>query len=456
MNKKILNKIIFTIISTAFVLLLMTVKSNAAKLSISTSKSTVSPGETFTVTVSVSGGAGSVSASVSNGSGGKTEFLDNSSFSFSCKAGSSGSVTIKASGTVADYTTEKDESKSATKTVTIKQPEIPKPSTSGSSSSSSSNSSSSSSSNKPSTTTKPVEVQKPVETPKSSDSTLKSLSVIEGAISPEFNKDVREYALTVPNEIGGANVTAVPTDSKATVSVTGNVGLKEGENTVTIIVVAEDGSSSKYLIRVNRARPALSLQSLIAKYTNQEGKLMEAILSPAFNFQTYEYTLEDLEYWVEKLEIDAIANLEEAIIDIQGADNLVEGENIVTITVKVPMQAAEGEEQQEEIKTYTIKFNKKEQPAPPTLMGRISNWFNGMFATAGVWYSGNQEQIVLWALAVCVVALLGLSIYIIVDYYKYKDVIAELKNINENKTETIQEASELNQENDKPKGGKHF
>lgn len=462
MNKKFLIKMIFIIIAIVFLLLLMTVKSNAAKLSISTSKSTVSPGETFTVTVSVSGGAGSVSASVSNGSGSKTEFLDNSSFSFSCKAGNSGSVTIKASGTVADYTTEKDESRSATKTVTIKQPEQPKPQTpntsggSSSSSSSSSGSSSNSSSTKPTTTPKPVETPKPIETPKSSDSTLKSLSVLEGAISPEFNKDIREYTLTVPNEVGGANVTAVTTHSKATTTITGNVGLKEGENIVTIIVVAEDGSSSKYLIRVNRARPALSLQSLIVKYTNQEGNLVEVLLNPTFNFQTYEYTLEDLEYWVEKLEIDAIANIEGSKIDIQGTDNLVEGENIVTITVKVPMQVAESEEPQEEVKTYIIKFNKKEQPVPPTLMGRVSNWFNGALATAGVWYSQNQEQVVLWALAACVVALLGLSIYIIVDYYKYKDVIAKLKNINEIKSETIQESSELNQENYKQKGGRRF
>lgn len=456
MNKTFLNKIIFIILTTIFILLLMTIKSNAAKLSISTSKSTVSPGETFTVTVSVSGGAGSVSASVSNGSGGKTDFLDNSSFSFSCTAGSSGSVTIKASGTVADYTTEKDESKSATKTVTIKQPEQQKPSTSGGSSSSGSNSSSST--NKPTTKPSTSEVK---ETPKSSDSTLKSLSVIEGAISPEFNKDVREYTLTVPNEIGGANVTAVPTDSKATVSITGNVGLKEGENTVTIIVVAEDGSSSKYLIRVTRARAELSLQSLVVKYKNQEGKLVEVLLNPAFNFQTYEYTLEDLEYWVEKLEIDTIANIEGATINIQGADSLVQGENIVTITVKVPMQVAEGEEPQEEVKTYTIKFNKNEQPAPPTFMGRISNWFNGIFGTVGVWYSENQEQVVLWALAVCVIALLGLSIYIIVDYYKYKDIIAKLKNVNEINKNEIQpevprETNTSNDEKDKPKGGKHF
>lgn len=443
--KKFLNKIIFIILVAIFALLLMTIKSNAAKLSISTSKSTVSPGETFTVTVSVSGGAGSVSASVSNGSGGKTDFLDNSSFSFSCTAGNSGSVTIKASGTVADYTTEKDESKSATKTITIKQPEQPKPNTSGGST------------NKPSTPTKPTNSEEK-ETPKSSDSTLKSLSVIEGAISPEFNKDVREYKLTVPNEIGGANVTAIPTDSKATVTVTGNVGLKEGENTVTIIVVAEDGSSSKYLIRVTRARAELSLQSLVIKYKTQEGELVEIPLNPAFNFQTYEYTLEDLEYWVEKLSIEATANIEGATIDIQGANQLVEGENVVTITVKAPIQIAEGEEPQEEIKTYTIKFNRKQQPAPPTLMGRISNWFNGIFGGVSVWYNQNQEKVVLGALAVCVVALLGLSIYIIVDYHKYKDVIAKLKNMNKIDKNEIQHEGieEVNVEKDKQKGGRRF
>lgn len=455
MKKVFLNKIIFIILTAIFVLLLMTLKSNAANLSISTSKSTVSPGETFTVTVSVSGGAGSVTATVSNGSGGKTDFLDNSSFSFSCTAGSSGSVTIKANGTVADYTTEKDESKSATKTVTIKQPE--QPNTNPSEGNSSSGGSNSGSTNKPNTTTKPSTSDNK-ETTKSSDSTLKSLSVLEGVISPEFNKDVREYTLIVPNEIGEINVTAVPTDSKATATVTGNVELKEGENTVTVVVTAEDGSSSKYLIRVTRARAELSLQSLVIKYKNQQGELVEVLLNPVFNFQTYEYTLEDLEYWVEKLDIEAIANIEGATIDIKGADSLVEGENTITITVKIPMQVAEGEEPQEEIKTYTIKFNKKQQPAPPTLMGRISNWFNGIFGGVSVWYNQNQEKVVLGALAVCIVALIGLSIYIIADYRKYKDVIAKLKNMNEMDKNEIQHEGieEINTEKDKPKGGRRF
>ncbi|MDO5556126.1 MAG: cadherin-like beta sandwich domain-containing protein [Clostridia bacterium] len=417
MKRKILSKVILILILSIFILLVMTIKSNAASLSISTSKSSVSPGETFTVTVSVSGGAGSVSASVSNGSGGKTDFLDNNSFSFSCTAGSSGSVSITASGTVADYTTEQDESKSASKSVSIVQP---------SSSTSGGGSSSGGTTTKPKTNT--------TETKKSSDNSLKELTIAEGAITPEFNRDVREYSLTVPNEITILNVTATANHSKASVVVEGNAELKEGENTVTVTVKAEDGSTSKYLIRVIRNRPVLSLQSLIIKYSNQNGELIEIPLNPIFNFETYEYALEDLEYWVEKLEIEAIANIEGATIDIQGADTLIEGENIVTIVAKIPVQTqelAEGEEPQEEIKTYVIRFNKKAEPVPPTLMGRISNWFRGIFGGVTSWYGNNQEQIILSALGICIASLVGLSIYIVIDYKKYKTLLQKIKKLNE-------------------------
>ena len=138
------------------------------------------------------------------------------------------------------------------------------------------------------------------------------------------------------------------------------------------------------------------------------------------------------------------------------------------------MQVAEGEEPQDEIKTYTIKFNKNEEPLPPTLMGRISNWFNGIFGGVVTWYNTNQEKVVLGALGICIVALIGLSIYIVIDYYKYKDVIAKLKNLNEmnyaetqiettekvnNVEKTYNEKQEIDQENnkkDKPKGGRRF
>lgn len=473
MKKSVIKKMLFMLAVLIFTILLMTIKSNAASLSISTSKSTVAPGGSFTVTVTVSGGAGNITTSVSNGSGGKTSFLDNGSYSFTCTAGSSGSVTISASGVVGDYATEKDQNKSASKTVQIVKPSS---NSGGSSSTGGSSSSGGSSNNRPSggSTSSSNNNTTPTEKEKSKDSTLSALSVKEGAITPEFNKDVKEYALTIPYETTEINVTATPTDSKATVAVEGNKELKEGENTVTVKVTAEDGSTSNYIIKVARKRVPLALKSLVIKYENQTGELIEIPLNPAFSFDKLEYTLEDLEYWVKSLSIEAISNIEGATIDIQGADNLQIGENTITISLKInaeeTKEVKEGEKPKEENITYTIKVNKKEEP---TLMAKIGDWFNGIFGAVSEWYNTNTEKIILGALGVCVVALIGLSAYIIVDHNRYKDVIAKAKmerkanklnrDLSENIIEEIHKDSNDtkkdnidNNKNDKPKGGKHF
>ena len=126
----------------------------------------------------------------------------------------------------------------------------------------------------------------------------------------------------------------------------------------------------------------------------------------------------------------------------------------------------EGEEPKEETITYTVKVNKKEEP---TVFAKIQNWFKGIMGTVGTWFDNNHPKIILGALALCIVALIGLSIYIVIDYNKYKDVIAKVKkvsqmNANSNIVEEIEENSNVIQEgnikdnnkNDRPKGGKHF
>ena len=406
MKTNLLKKIIFELAIIIGILFAMTIKSNAASLSISTSKSSVSPGESFTVTVSVSGGAGYVSATASNGSGSMgSTFLDNASKSFTCTAGSSGRVTISASGVIADYSTENDEQKSASKTVSIVQPNK---NTGGNSNGGSSNGGNTTRKPNTNNSTKPTETK---EEKKSTDSTLSSLSIAEGAITPEFNKDVKEYAITVPNEVTKLNITATPTDSKATVSVTEYEELKEGENIITISVTAEDGTTkTDYVIKATRQRKELALEKLIIKYTNQNGELVEVPLTPEFISNIYEYSIETLEYWVKSLDIEALANIEGATIEISGADSLKEGENVITITVKNKITMEPQEEgaeptEQEETKTYTIKFNKN---AEPTIIGKISNWFKGIFGGVSTWYANNQEKAVFGALMFCIVALIGL------------------------------------------------
>ena len=421
MKNNIIKRIVLVLIVIAAVMLLMTVKSNAASLTISTSKNSVSPGETFTVTVTLSNGAGYVT------SGGQTQWLDNSSFSYSKTAGDSGSVSITASGTAADYTTEEDQQVGASAVVSIVTP------------------SSNTSSNQNRTTEKPKEVKK------SSVSTLKEILVEGQVLTPEFSVDVREYTINVPNDVATLNVTATPTDSKAKAEVEGNEELAIGENTVTITVTAEDGSESKYIIKVIRARENLILKSIVIKYTDKEGEIVEIPLDPEFNINTLEYTLEDLEYWVENLIIEAEANLEGAVIDIQGADALEIGENIITITAKIQSeeQVEEGEEPKEETIVYTIKVNKTPEP---TFWEKIQNKIKAIFGGISTWHNNNQQKIVLYALCACVVALIILSIYIVIDYKKYKVLLEKIRKVEYLNTEEPQPEAEVTISNQILKG----
>lgn len=438
-------------------------------ISVRPSKSSVSPGESFSVSISANGATGKVSISASNGTVSSSSLWLEPSGTITVKAGSSGSVKISVSAVDMSDSAGNEVSPSGGTTVSIVQP----------------SSNNGSSSNGGSTTTKPTKPTKPTKTKeekKSTDSTLSSLKIAEGAITPEFSKDVKEYSITVPNEVTKLNITATPTDSKASVSVTEYEELKEGENAITISVTAEDGTTkTDYVIKATRQKKELALEKLIVKYTNQNGEVVELPLTPEFISNIYEYSIETLEYWVKSLDIEALANIEGATIEISGADSLKEGENIITITVKnkVTVEAQEeGTEatEQEETKTYTIKFNRN---AEPTIIGRISNWFKGIFGGISTWYGNNQQKVIVGGLALCIIALIGLSIYIVIDYKKYKDLLSKVGKLNtlnnsevKVATETAKNSiediykdrkNEINNEekieedkNDKPKGGKHF
>ena len=445
MNKRFLKTILITSICIISLLLLSTI-SNAATLSISTSKTTVAPGETFTVTVSLNGGAGKISASTSNGTGslGNT-WLDNSSATFSCTAGSSGTVTISASGLAADYTTGEDENLSRSASVTIKQPETTTPSsgnnnsnTSGnngnSNTSSNNNSSSGGTISRPSTNT--------TTDTRSSNSNLSVLQIAEGSITPEFSSGTLEYQINVPNEITKLTITATPEDSNAIVKIAGNEELVVGENAIEVIVTAENGSTTVYKINAVRAEAVLNLQALNVFYINENGEKIPLTLSPIFEPTIYEYTLENITHQIENLIIEGTATRENAEIQITGNEGLKEGEN--TVQIKVIVKDESG---LEEVKTYTIKLNKEAAPVetPISLWDRIKNWF-GM---AGTWIQTNIDKILLCSLIASTTALVGLTIYFIYDYKHYKKILDQLALMN--KTNLMEKANvALVTENMKP------
>ncbi len=88
---------------------------------------------------------------------------------------------------------------------------------------------------------------------KSSDNTLKSLSVSGYTLNPKFKSSTTSYTINVANTVTGLNVSAVPNNSKAKVTVTGNKSWKVGVNTITIKVTAENGNIKNYTVNVIRA-----------------------------------------------------------------------------------------------------------------------------------------------------------------------------------------------------------
>ena len=311
-------------------------------------------------------------------------------------------------------------------------------SNSGSSSSSSSSTTSSSTNSKPTT----PETPKP-EVKKSNDSKLKSLAVAEGTISPEFSSDIKEYTLSVPNEVIEVSIAGTTNHSKAIYSVNGNKELQVGDNKVDVVVKAEDGTTTTYTITVNRARAELALQTLTVTFIDENGVITELPLTPLFSFDVYEYTMEKLSHTIEKLNIEALANLEGATLKIEGNEGLKEGENKIIITITMPAETSPetGEViREEEIKTYTITVEKEAEPivVPPTFWEKMKNWFAGI----GGWIGNNINKIQTGTLMFCSVAMVALSIYLIVDYKKYKELLIKVKQLTEINT-TNEPISEL-------------
>lgn len=95
---------------------------------------------------------------------------------------------------------------------------------------------------------------------KSSNNALSSLTVSAGTLTPAFDPAVTEYTLSLPQGTEKLTLTATPSDSNATVQGDGELTLQEGENTLPLVVTAEDGSAKAYTITVQVAQaPTLFL-----------------------------------------------------------------------------------------------------------------------------------------------------------------------------------------------------
>lgn len=221
---------------------------------------------------------------------------------------------------------------------------------------------------------------------KSSDKALKTLEITPEGLDPEFDPETTSYTLNVDADVEKLDIIASPNDENATVEISGNDSLVIGDNMVKITVTAEDGTTRTYNIDVKKQDSnTLGLTTLkISGYT----------LSPKFSSSVYEYKINVLDPNVTNLDISAIANDENATVEISGNTNLQKGENIVVITVT-------SEDGKEKV-IYQIYVNKDAE------------------ATAS-----NTNNMILYIGIAVVVLIIIIIIVLIIKHKKKKRVIEE-------------------------------
>ena len=166
----------------------------------------------------------------------------------------------------------------------------------------------------------------------SSNNNLSNLTVNNKTVT-NFNKNTLEYILpNVSNETTSLLVGAVveDTDKAQIKSGTGTVNLNIGDNTLNIVVQAENGDEKTYKLHVRRLSNDNKLKSLEVKST-PSASLSPAFTSTFFGDYNYNYT-ED----VSSIDVKAIVNDTDkamvGIVDTNGSETLTSSLNTASKT----------------------------------------------------------------------------------------------------------------------------
>ena len=202
---------------------------------------------------------------------------------------------------------------------------------------------------------------KPEEEDKSDVKALKSLVISPGTLSPEFNAETTKYTMSVGADVDKLNIEALLEDEKSKLSISGNDSLEMGENTVKIVVTAEDETARTYTIIVTKEeQEQIKLSTLTIKGVE---------LDPKFDPSVYEYTVE-VDSSVSKLDIQALCDVENATVEILGNEDLTIGENTITIMVK-------SEDGKQNV-TYQIVVNKTDKTDKAAITQNTTNTDDNM------------------------------------------------------------------------------
>lgn len=166
---------------------------------------------------------------------------------------------------------------------------------------------------------------------KQNNTNLAILRLNQEGINPVFQNDIKEYYLTIGEDIKQIEITAIPENENSRTKIEGNENLKIGMNIISIKVFSpNEQKETEYKIFVTKTDDKEKANA------NLENLAIEHItLTPEFEKQTtnYEVTVENN---IEDLNILAIPENEKANVKIEGEKSLKIGNNLVNIIVTAP------------------------------------------------------------------------------------------------------------------------
>ena len=138
----------------------------------------------------------------------------------------------------------------------------------------------------------------------STNANLSSLALSSGSLTPGFASGTTSYTASVPNTTAAITVTPTVSSSNSTVTVngvslasgsaSGAIGLSVGTNTITTVVTAQDGGTTKtYTTSVTReaAAPTLSLSPSALSGGETVGQTYAVTFSTAGGVAPYSYAV---------------------------------------------------------------------------------------------------------------------------------------------------------------------
>lgn len=177
--------------------------------------------------------------------------------------------------------------------------------------------------------------------PLSNNADLNDLKVDGTSVSGFSSGNTGPYTVNVPNDTTSVTVEGTASDPKASVNAIGGSNLIVGDNTVTVTVTAEDGTTKKdYLVTVHRISNDADLNDLRVNGTSING-------FDSSNAGPYSVIVPNS---TTSVTVTGTANHSKATVVVNGGSNLVVGDNPVTLTVTA--------EDGTTIKNYSINVNR--------------------------------------------------------------------------------------------------